>query len=165
MQGEIFAHQVVEIDESMFGKKRKYNKGRKFRQTWVFGLVQQQSRKVSLHIVRRRTKKILIPIINRIVTPGSYIYHDDWSSYRKLHDFGYKHGVVNHSKEFKSKEGVCTNTIEGIWGDVKTKIRTMHGVLFRDLNTYLQEYCYRYMNKDENGSIYHNFLYHLALHW
>ena len=26
---------------------------------------------------------------------------------------GYGHKTVNHSKEFKSKDGCCTNTIEG----------------------------------------------------
>ena len=41
------------------------------------------------------------------------IFHDDWSVYQNLDKHGYDHGTVVHTYEFKSKEGVCTNTIEG----------------------------------------------------
>lgn len=165
MEGDVLVDQVVEIDESIFGKKRKYNKGKHFRQAWVFGLTQKGTRKVSLHIVERRTKAVLIPIISEIVSNTACIYHDDWAAYRNLHEYGYKHGIVVHKNEFKSKEGVCTNTIEGIWGDLKTRIRGMHGVRMKYLPLYLDEYCYRFMIKDKHGSIFFPFLYHLALHW
>lgn len=165
MEGMVFANQVVEIDESIFGKRRKYNKGRKHRQEWVFGLIQKETRKIVLRIVHNRTKATLIPIINEFVQSGATIYHDDWASYRKLDMYGYKHGIVNHSKEFKSKDGVCTNTIEGVWGDVKTRIRGMHGVRMKLLPNYLEEYSYRYMMKDQHGSIYNSFLEHFAWYW
>lgn len=165
MEGDVYANEVIEIDESIFGKRRKYNKGKAFRQVWVFGLVQKESRQISLHMVEDRKKATLIPLINENVKQGSKIYHDDWASYRKLHEYGYLHGVVTHSKEFKSKSGVCTNTIEGVWGDIKTKFRAMHGVRMKHLGAHLQEYRYRYMWKDKQGSIYNSFLDHYALHW
>ena len=60
------------------------------------------------------TTTLLLPIIREFVTPGATIYHDDWSSYRTLDKEGFSHGIVCHKYEFKSPEGVCTNTIEGI---------------------------------------------------
>lgn len=156
-------NQIIEIDESLFGKKRKYNVGKITRQCWVFGLTQRNTRKVFFTIVNRRTKKVLIPIIQKHVSRGSTIYHDDWAAYKKLEDYGFLHGTVNHSREFVSRQGVCTNTIEGLWGDVKLRLRSMHGVCMDDLQLYLDEYCYRYVNKDSKGSIYWPFLADLAL--
>ena len=73
----------------------------------------------------------------------STIYHDDWPSYRKLHDFGYKHGVVNHKREFVSEDGVCTSTIEGIWGNTKQLIAAMHGIRAEHTQLILDEFSYR----------------------
>ena len=35
---------------------------------------------------------------------------------------GYIHGTVNHSKEFNSMDGTCTNTIEGSWRHLKRSL-------------------------------------------
>lgn len=156
-------HQIIEIDESLFGKKRKYNRGTYHYQAWVFGLVQRYTRKVILKIVDQRTKVVLLPLIKKYVEPGSTIYHDDFKTYQNLDKEGYKHGVVNHSEEFMSEDGVCTNTIEGIWGDAKLRFRSMHGVIMENLQDYLDEYCYRFMYKDKFGSIYWKFMADAAI--
>ena len=44
----------------------------------------------------------------------SLYIHDDWPAYQKLDEQGYSHGTVTHKYEFKSKDGVCTNLIQGI---------------------------------------------------
>ena len=51
--------------------------------------------------------------LQKVVEPGTMIFHDDWAVYQNLDNQGYSHGTVVHKYEFKSKEGVCTNTIEG----------------------------------------------------
>jgi len=104
---------IIEIDECYFGKKRKGNRGNTTTRQWVFGMVQRGTRKSFLVPVNNRTKETLIPLIKAKVESGSTIYHDDWPAYRLLCEEGYETGVVNHSREFVSKEGVCTNTIEG----------------------------------------------------
>jgi len=104
---------IIEIDECYFGKKRKGNRGNSTTRQWVFGIVQRGTRKSFLVPVNNRTKETLIPLIKARVKSGSTIYHDDWPAYRLLSEEGYQTGVVNHTKEFVSKEGVCTNTIEG----------------------------------------------------
>ena len=47
----------------------------------------------------------------------NFSIEDCWKPYDGIMELPeqYKHLKVNHSKEFKSKEGCCTNTIEGMW--------------------------------------------------
>ena len=106
-------HNIIEIDESLFGKKQKYNRGRPTKKQWVFGLVERTSRKTHFRCVSDRKQDTLLPIIQSHVQQGATIYHDDWAAYRDLQFMGYEHGTVVHKYEFVSKDGVCTNTIEG----------------------------------------------------
>lgn len=114
MDGEVDGTvQIVEIDESLLGKKQKYHRGRRSQRQWVFGLVERNTNKTYFVPVQDRSKETLIPIIKRIVKHGSTIYHDDWAAYRELDTEGYQHDTVVHKREFVSKSGACTNTIEG----------------------------------------------------
>ena len=38
---------VVEIDESMFGKKQKYMKGKKYKRYWLFGMAERIQKEMS----------------------------------------------------------------------------------------------------------------------
>ena len=114
MDGYVFGSaMVVEIDESLFGKKQKYNRGKQTKKQWVFGLVEQKTRKTHFQCVTSRDRDTLFPIIAQHVKSGTMIWSDEWKAYHNLCDEGYGHGSVSHKYEFKSKDGVCTNTIEG----------------------------------------------------
>jgi len=63
-------NKVVEIDEAAFGR-RKYKLGRLKETVWVLGGVERSSRKVFLEIVRDRTARTIIPIIQKWVAPGT----------------------------------------------------------------------------------------------
>ena len=121
---------------------RKYNKGAVHPRKWIFGITERSTNKVFLQIVNNRTKATLIPLITKYISQQGTIHHDDWAAYRKLHDIGFKHLIVNHTKEFKSKEGACTNTIEGIWGVIKQRITRMHGIDGRKLEACLDEFTF-----------------------
>lgn len=54
---------------------------------------------------------------------GSIIRTDGWKAYEKLSEMGYVHQVVNHSKEFVTKEGVHTNRVESNWRPMKDYFR------------------------------------------
>ena len=82
---------IVEIDESVFGKKRKYNRGRTYNQQWVFGMVERNQRNLVLLLVDNRKKDTLLPLIQKHVLLQAKIYHDDWVSYRNLQNMGYEH--------------------------------------------------------------------------
>jgi hypothetical protein len=75
---------------------------------------------------------------------------------------GYNHLTINHSKEFKSDNGCCTNAIEGLWSLAKLKIKKMKGILPSKLPCILDEFMYRYRNGHENGDVYRRLLHDIA---
>lgn len=121
---------------------------------WVFGIVDKKTGNLLLKCVPNRKKETLLPIIKQHVSPTATVHHDDFSSYRKLEDAGFSHGAVNHSREFKSVDGVCTNTIEGVWGLVKNRIRSMHGIREEHLQGVLDEFMYRH----REPNVYHKLI-------
>ena len=54
---------TVEIDESKFGAKRKYKRGRVSEGPWEFGVVEQGSQKVVVFRVPNRTRETLVQCI------------------------------------------------------------------------------------------------------
>ena len=120
--------EIVEIDESLFGKP-KYSKGdfSKRRRKWVFGGIDRRTRRAFVRICpkNKRTKKALWPIIQAYVQPKTTIFSDGWKAYRKLPTLGYKHAWVDHSKYFVHPDNptIHTNGIEGLWGMIKRWLR------------------------------------------
>ena len=106
---------VVQIDESKIGK-RKYHRGHVVEGQWVFGGIEEDSRKCSFIItVEDRS-------IQEWIEPGS----DCWKAYVNLQKYGYIHKTVNHSVEFVSPDGFDTNEIEGQLRPLKVNLPT-HG--------------------------------------
>ena len=63
---------VVQIDESKFGK-RKYHRGHHVEGQWVFGGIEQDSRKCFLVAVEKRDEHTLLPIIQKWIEPGTIL--------------------------------------------------------------------------------------------
>lgn len=156
--GEGINADVIEIDESLFGKKRKYHRGTGNQKFWVFGLTERNTRNSVLRLVEKRDKDTLIPIIKSCVKQGATIYSDMWAAYNDLEKEGYVHDTVNHSKEFRSSSGCCTNTIEGLWGLAKLRIKKMKGILPSHLPVVLDEFMFRYRFGHQNGDIFYRLL-------
>jgi len=120
--------QIVEIDESKFGK-RKNNVGHAVEGVWVVGGCEKNGRGIFAVPVQNRNAQTLLAIIQRYVRPGSIIYTDCWRGYRtnELTALGYHHSTVNHSDNFVDTETqVHTNTIEGTWSAMKASINKRH---------------------------------------
>ncbi|RUS71559.1 hypothetical protein EGW08_020677 [Elysia chlorotica] len=95
---------VVEIDETLI-TRRKYNRGSLPTQIWLFGGTEPVSKRTFLvpltcDVAENRTKETLLPLITEYILPGTIIYSDAFSSYHDIKNLGYKHCVVNHSKNF-----------------------------------------------------------------
>ena len=104
---------VLEIDESVFGKKQKVPARPSYQEkTWVFGIAQRGTRHTVFKVAKDKKNETLLPIIQEHIKQESTIYHDDWAGYRNLQHLGYQHGAVCHKHEFVSKTGVCTNLTE-----------------------------------------------------
>ena len=131
----------VEVDESLWSRKRKYNRGRVSpEKPWIFGAVERENGKVVLFTLANRTKEKLIHKISTVVLPQTSIFTDDWASYRTLNTKGYQHATVNHSENFVDPAtGAHTQTIEGFWGHAKLTMKLMHGTSDNMLPAYLDE--------------------------
>jgi transposase-like protein len=135
---------IVEIDESKFGK-RKYHRGHRVEGVWVLGGIERtDAKKVFLVPVESRDSETLLTLIDRHVKPGSIIYTDMWAAYGGVRGLlGMPHFTVNHSKNFKDPlTGVHTNTIEGLWNGVKSRIRPRSRVK-SGINMHFMEYIWR----------------------
>uniref|UniRef100_A0A914PMU4 ISXO2-like transposase domain-containing protein n=1 Tax=Panagrolaimus davidi TaxID=227884 RepID=A0A914PMU4_9BILA len=111
--------EVVEIDESKFGR-RKYHKGHLVEGIWIWGGIERSSGRVIMCPVQYRDKRTLHALIKRWIKPGTTILSDCWAAYNGLEELGYKHLKVNHSKNFKDPvTGACTNRIESSWRHAK----------------------------------------------
>ena len=126
----------IEIDESLFGRRIKYNRGNPNpgMKIWIFGLVERASNSLILYPVSDRTADTLIPLVQRHVAPCFTIYSDGWRQDCNLNALGYRHFTVLHKYSFKKvyvKEGteekvtVHTNQIEGAWKHAKLHFRKM----------------------------------------
>ena len=70
---------VVEIGESAW-TKRKYNRGRRVLNKWVFGGIARDTRECFAVVVDRRDAASLLPIVREYVLPGTTIYSDQWAA-------------------------------------------------------------------------------------
>ena len=133
---------TVEIDESMFGHKRKYNRGRVSEVACVFGMVERASGRALTFCVPDRTRENLVTrLVQEFIQPGTVILSDKFSPYFNLNDIGYTHLMVNHSENFVDPYiGAHTNTIEGVWNIVKKKLKRMCGTFKHQLPSYLDEF-------------------------
>ena len=113
----------------------------------MFGLKERFTRKVYFEIVPRRTKLILMKIIEDRVLPESYIMSDSWRAYLDIDTSAnkYTHKMINHSVHFvdPNDRNVHTQGVESIWRAAKQKFKAMNGVDRRYLKSYLIEFTWR----------------------
>ena len=111
MDGDVFVStMVVKIDDLL--RKQKYNRGKHTKKTMSVRTCGTKNKKNRLPVSYFSWSGHSFPIIAHVKS-GTMIWSDEWKAYHNLCDEGYDHGSVSHKFEFKSKDGVCTNTIEG----------------------------------------------------
>ena len=138
---------VCQIDETLVFHKAKYNRGRRARQQWVFGIVDTSFKpaKGVLFEVRDRSANTLLPIIERTCHPGTVIHSDEWAAYNSIRSrLGFEHGTVNHSVNFISPEdGVHTQHVEAYWSQFKRHLKYMNGLRAENLEGFMDEYMWK----------------------
>ena len=134
---------IVEIDESMFGR-HKYHRGRELSGQWVFGGVCRGTDDIFMVSVGDRSSATLIPLIHQYVRPGSIIMSDQWAAYNQINPGTFPHYTVNHSENFVNPtNGAHTQTVESGWGHIKKRLRNSMTTNPDFLDTYLAEHCWR----------------------
>jgi transposase-like protein/ssDNA-binding Zn-finger/Zn-ribbon topoisomerase 1 len=137
---------IVELDETVVAK-RKYNRGRLIKETWVFGgiLRSQDSFKCFMQVVDKRDEATLLPIVQNKVHPGTTIVTDGWAAYRNLSQYGYVHKVVIHSENFVNPNDSLAHTqnIENTWMLVKRLLHAKGTNIKSNMDEYLAEFLFR----------------------
>jgi transposase len=101
-------------------------------------------------VVRNTKRATVMPQVKKKVLPKTMVYTDEYSVYDTLGKEGYKHDRVNHAEEIFVAGDVHTNTIEGFWSLIKRGISGVyHSVSSKHLQSYLDEYAYRYNHRKD----------------
>jgi transposase-like protein len=153
----------VEMDESYFGPKRKRGakRGRPAADSpkqCVVGIAERNGRVVAL-TADNATQANLQRIAQEKILPASTVFTDDWTGYHGFQQQGYQHKRINHSEKIYVSGDVHTQTIDGFWALVKTGIRGVyHAVGKKYLQSYLDEYSFRYNRRDQGNLIFTSIL-------
>ena len=106
------------------------------------------------------TKATLHGIAKEYILPSSIIYTDQYPAYLGLDKInGYQHRRINHSAGVYVVGDTHTQTIEGFWSLVKRGIGGVyHSVSKKYLQTYLNEYSFRYNRRDSGQPMFTSLL-------
>lgn len=154
------ANSPVQIDESLFGGRCKYHRGdhSQHMQSWVFGMVEEETRLCVFWTVDNRNAATLTSIIEEHVVPGATIKSDQWSAYSSLGQLGFDHLTVNHSLSFVSETGVHTQLIESMWSQIKSTLKVRRGTAKQHLPGYLDFYSFSCLARYKNQTPFKAFL-------
>lgn len=137
----------IEVDESYFGGRQKGKRGRGAAgKTPVFGLLKRGG-KVYTRVIPDAAGIMLVPIIERKVTPDSIVYSDSWRGYIALDVSSFKHFRINHSELFAEGRNHI-NGIENFWNQAKRHMRKFNGVPREHFALYLKECEWRFNTPD-----------------
>lgn len=147
---------TVEVDETYVGGKRRGTRGRGAEgKTPVVGIVRRKGC-LKAHVIKDTKSATIMPILRKNVEIGANIITDEWQSYKKLKTHGFKHDMINHDKEGYVRGDIHTNTIEGFWLQMKRSIDgTYHSVSPKYLQTYVDEFAYRYNHRASSVPVFH----------
>ncbi len=149
----------VEVDEMYHGGRRKHGRGRPMRgdktKSVVLGVVERKGRVIA-RTANDVTMETLHGFVKEYVLPKSTVFTDEFRSYNGLDQMpgmDYEHRRINHEAKVYVMGDIHTNTIEGFWSLVKRGIGGVyHAVSQKYLQTYLDEYSFRY-NRRASGNL------------
>jgi transposase-like protein len=155
----------VEIDETYVGGKKRMAEGQKGRgrgapgKVPVLGIIQRQGSAVvnALPDIKAST---MMPIIRAAVpSTETRLFTDELPTYQQLTWMGYPHKTIRHGDGIYVKGDTHTNTVEGFWGLFKPGIKGVYRrVSPKYLQTYLNEYAFRYNRRHAEQPMFLSFL-------
>jgi transposase len=154
---------TVEMDEMYFGGRRKQGRGRPMRgdkqMTPVIGIMERSTDKrlgrVKAVATPDVTSERVIGLVHEHILPKSTVFTDEYTIYDRLGARVQEHKRIKHSAAVYVIGDVHTNTIEGFWSLVKRGIGGVyHSVSQKYLQTYLNEYSFRYNRRDRGNLLF-----------
>lgn len=172
-QSEVNLSGVVQCDETFVGglnknrhadKKVKQSRGRSHKdKTPVFGMVTKGGTEIIAKVVTDTSGESLLPIIKeKVDKDNAIIVTDEWLAYNTLKE-EYKHVILNHGEKEYARGAFDTNTIEGVWSQLKRTIKGTHiKVSRKHLQKYVDEVVFRYKKRKEQDTMFESILSHVV---
>jgi len=170
----------VEADETAWGGRPRKGDVEKFRRdgeidlsgaggrwnaankTTVFAMVERGGR-VRASVVPNRGRRTLHTEIGNYVLPASTIFTDEWKPYLGL-EGRYHHRRIRHQENVYVSGDIHTQTIEGFFSNLKRGVAgTYHAVSSNWLQSYLNEYVWRYNHRDDERPQFESLLLRATL--
>ncbi len=137
-----------EMDETMFGGKRKGKRGwGAIGKKMVFGIYKRNG-KVIVFQIPNRSRQTITDLIFKHTAPGSLCYTDEWHAYTYL-SIRNNHVVVRKDKG-RPQGRDHINGIEGFWSYAKHWLYQYRGVPQKYFHLYLKETEWRFNHRDDN---------------
>ncbi len=159
---------VIECDETFVGglnknrhadKKVPDSQGRSTKdKVPVFGMVKRGGIVIA-RVVENTAGTTLKRIIETLVDKdNSILITDKWLGYKGLTN-EFKHVLINHSENEYVRGAFDTNTIEGVWSQLKRTIKGTHiKVSKKHLQKYVDEVVFRYMHRDKQDTMFESIM-------
>jgi transposase len=163
----------VEADETYVGGRARKGRGRPGRpgvgdkKVPVFA-IRQRGGRVHARVMLNVGRELLGEIQMRVL-PGSVVYTDEFSAYRRLGSLGFEHYTIKHGR---TRGGVPvyvdgdvhTNTIENYFSLVKGSLRGVYkGVSVKHLQSYLDEISWRMNHRNDETPMFRTLLLRATL--
>ena len=155
---------TIEMDEMYHGGKRERigQRGRPSagsHKVAVVGMAERSTParvgRVVARVAPNAQKKTLHGLAKEYIMPASTVFTDDFCAYDGLDAQGYVHRRIRHSERVYVSGDVHTQTIEGFWSLVKRGIGGVyHNVSAKYLQTYLNEYAFRFNRRDMGNLLF-----------
>ncbi len=158
---------IVEADETYVGGKKtgfrtKQDAAlhRRDNKSIVVGAVQRGG-ELRMRMIEKADGKSIQSFLREMADDAEAIYSDSHRSYRGIADETTRHEYVDHSTDEWVRGDVHTNTIESAWSLLDRGIMgSFHQLSHKHLPAYLQEFEFRYNNR-ENAFIFRDTLLRL----
>ena len=147
---------LVEMDDAYFGAPKSGTDGRGTTKQGVVVALQTDAdgnpRFARMKVIERVTIAEIHRVAQEVITAGSTILSDGHASYKRLPELGYHHA----SQDFnKSNPDVFLKWVHVLIGNAKTFIDgTYHGLGTRFMQSYLDEFCYRFNRRQYPNELF-----------
>ncbi len=152
-------HGVVEVDEAYIGGFHPGTTGRgSVNKTPIVGIVERNG-EVRAVVIENVKSSTIVPLIKESVADDARLITDDYNIYRTPALNGYKHDIIRHEFGDYVRGDIHTNNIEGFWSQLKRSIYgTYHHVSRKYLQSYTDEFSYRYNRRDSDKHLFTHLL-------
>lgn len=151
---------IVEMGDAYFGSPRKGHHGRGTNKTKAVIALSKDSQNhpafLRIEVIDRVTTEEINRVVKSCVQQGSRIISDGHTFYKQLKNIGYSHESKAYYKEDKDD---FLKMLHNIIGNAKAFIQgTYHGLGDSYLQSYFDEFCFRFNRRHNPNEIFDRLL-------